>query len=287
MTVKPVIQYVKPVIQYVRNFSTMKEFLRWRSLFVRVLRSICTVIPFSVAMRIVNVLLESQGFGSGARIEKSGEILAARQFLSSRRRTPITILDIGANRGEYTEAVLKEFPDAVVHAFEPSLPTYSLLQARVSGKKHVFLHNIALGLCEEKKFLYKENKYARIASFTPLDVSNNEFTEEISVYSLDQIIDALKIDSVDLAKIDVEGHEMDVLRGAERTISDNRIKNIQFELGGSSIDTNTTLKMFYDFLVGYNYDIFLIQPKGVKRLDSYKYGYEQYSTTNFFAALRA
>ena len=90
-----------------------------------------------------------------------------------------------------------------------------------------------------------------------------------------------------VVKIDVEGHELDVIKGAQNTLLLRKIKYLQFELGEASIQTNTTLKDIYGELSKYNYRVYLISRRGIVPLDTYDYQLEQYSTTNFFAELGA
>lgn len=247
------------------------------------IRRICSLLPFSVVMRLVRLLLESQGFGVGARVEKSGEIVAVRSVLDGKHNDAPVIFDIGANRGEYSELILKVFPKARIHAFEPAVESFELLRSRLKGYQDVATYNFAIGKTEGRASLYKEIPLGRIASLTKLDVTDSVLTEEVSIRRLDSLLQDLDVKQIDLLKIDVEGHEMDVLLGAEKAIRNGTIRHIQFELGGSSIDTNTTLKMFFDFLGNYNYEFFLIRPGSIYPLSKYKYLYEQYSTTNFLA----
>ena len=71
---------------------------------------IFSLLPFRFVMKLVGVLLSSQGFGSGARVRTSGELKAARLFLGDDVQKPMTIFDVGANRGEYTSAILELYP---------------------------------------------------------------------------------------------------------------------------------------------------------------------------------
>ena len=135
--------------------------------------------------------------------------------------------------------------------------------------------------------MYKESQYARIASLTPLDVIDHDYTEKVVIRTLDEVVSEHGISEIDLLKIDVEGHELDVITGAQNTLTLRKIKCLQFELGGSSIDTNTTLKDIYEMLSQYDYSLYLISRRGVVPLDTYNYQLEQYSTTNFIAELRA
>ena len=84
---------------------------------------------------------------------------------------------------------------------------------------------------------------------------------------------------IDLFKIDVEGHEMDVLKGIDDKISN--IKLIQFEFGGCNIDTRSFFQDFWYFFNNHNFKIFRISPLGLIELKKYKEIYEHFCTTNF------
>ena len=245
-----------------------------------------SLLPFRFVMKLVRVLLSSQGFGSGARVRTSGELKAARFFLGDDIQKPITIFDVGANRGEYTSAILALYPSSRVFSFEPSRETFRLLEVELAAMSQVFKLNYGLGVKSQSQLLYKEGQYARIASLTPLDVIDPDYTEKVIIRTLDEVVSEYSISEIDLLKIDVEGHELDVIKGAQNTLSLRKIKFLQFELGGASIETNTTLKDIYDVLSKYDYRLYLISRRGIVPLDTYDYQFEQYSTTNFFAELR-
>ena len=263
----------------IRNRMRMSIF-RWAN---RLLVKMWALMPFRLVMVIVRTLLESQGFGAGARVGKSGEIYAARSLLNLKGDSKVVVLDIGANRGEYSELLLNTVPKAEIHAFEPAAKTFKLLDGRLGSRANVSIYNFALGNIDGSAHLYKENPIARIASLTPLDITQDHLTEEIAIRRLDSVFPTLNVEQIHLAKIDVEGHEMDVLMGAEEVIRSGKIKNIQFELGEFSIDTRTTLKSFFTFFGDYQYELFLIRPRSLYPLKQYKPLYEQYSTTNFVA----
>ena len=238
-------------------------------------------------MKMVGILLSSHGFGSGARVRTSGELNAAHILLGDDVTKPMTIFDVGANRGEYTSAILELYPRSRIFAFEPSRETFRLLEAEFAAMSQVVKLNYGLGCKARNQLLYKESQYARIASLTPLDVIDPDYTEKVVIRTLDEVVSEYTIGEIDLLKIDVEGHELDVIKGAQNTLSLRKIKCLQFELGGSSIDTNTTLKDIYEVLSQYDYRLYLISRRGIVPLDTYDYFLEQYSTTNFFAELRA
>ena len=101
------------------------------------------------------------------------------------------------------------------------------------------------------------------------------------------MVNDLQIPNIDLMKIDVEGHEMDVLIGAQNSIKKGLIRCIQFEIGGASVEVGTSFHSIYLFLSGMGYSIYLIQPRGVQIIPEYEYFFEHYSTTNYFAVLES
>jgi hypothetical protein len=86
---------------------------------------------------------------------------------------------------------------------------------------------------------------------------------------------------IDYVKIDVEGHELDVLEGFGSIIDNVRI--IQFEFGGANIDTRTFFQDFWYFFTDKNYSLYRISPIGVLPIRKYTELDEFFSTTNYIA----
>ena len=93
-----------------------------------------------------------------------------------------------------------------------------------------------------------------------------------------------KLERIHLLKVDVEGHEMEVLRGGEVIFSSNAIEMVLFEFGGCNIDTRTFLQDFFYFFREQHMNLYRITPSGyLYPLESYKEMQEQFITTNFLA----
>jgi len=90
---------------------------------------------------------------------------------------------------------------------------------------------------------------------------------------------------VDLLKIDVEGFELEVLKGAKNMIDQGKIRFIQFEFGGiNHVHKKVFLHNFFELLPQYN--IYRILQRGLVKL-SYKPFYEVYLTSNYLAVLNS
>jgi hypothetical protein len=86
--------------------------------------------------------------------------------------------------------------------------------------------------------------------------------------TIDEFTKNRSFDEVSLLKIDVEGAELDVLKGADRLIRERRVKAIQFEIGGSNVVLETWMRDFYAQLAGYSF--YRLLPRGLLPLGEYR-----------------
>ena len=121
-----------------------------------------------------------------------------------------TCLDIGANIGCISQALVSA--GKFVEAFEPQPEIFKLLRQNV----HCFAHNVGVsnrvGFAKMPKLHYSSKfNYGGVG----LNESSIYGTIEVPLVT----IDSLNITDVGFMKIDVEGHELEVLEGAAETIS--------------------------------------------------------------------
>ena len=160
------------------------------------------------------------------------------------------ILDIGANIG--CTALLFGNLSKTVHAFEPSPTTFSYLERNISrsGLKNVFPHQMGLGA--------EPGEYT--LTFSPLNrsggyVSNQtqacagHTVENIVIRQMDEVLQSLNVSRVDFVKIDVEGFEGQVLRGATQTLATYR-PVVALELNHWCLNAfqRTSIPDFFDLL---------------------------------------
>jgi len=135
-------------------------------------------------------------------------------------------LDIGANGGQYTVMIAKMCSKNLIYSFEPTPSTYHVLTRNVQLNnvgKQVITANVALGESAGRA------KFAQHSSFSGLnrivadtDAAPTDFQVlDVEVKPLDAFMEANKIgaERIALIKIDVEGHELSVLKGASRTLA--------------------------------------------------------------------
>lgn len=103
---------------------------------------------------------------------------------------------------------------------------------------------------------------------------------EVQVSSLDRLSHDLGVTNIDFVKIDVEGNELNVLKGAKNLLSKGAIKFIQLELGHAMRAKRVYFHDVFDFLDKYNYVPFVILPKGVRLLEFTPFLENRYSFVN-------
>ncbi len=143
-----------------------------------------------------------------------------------------SILDVGANEGQFALDIYKTLRDAKIYSFEPLSMTYSILKKNISPNRNMKAFNFALGDFNGQSNIYR-NDYSPSSSMLELGQKhlesypdNNKVTsEEISVRKLDDFLadSNISLEGNVLLKLDVQGFEDKVLVGAKETLKGVKI----------------------------------------------------------------
>jgi len=229
------------------------------------------------------------GIGAGAPVGTSGEV-EIMQMLARSNRRDLVIVDAGANTGQFLNMSVDRLGDRLseIHSFEPAAETFEALANNAPQRSGVVLNNLALGSAAGQTELFYDRERSGLASMTRRDLScfGTAFdkSETIQVTTLDQYAAENAITQIDWLKIDVEGHELDVLRGAEDLLQAGAIDHVTFEFGGCHIDTRTFFRDFYQFFSAHGMRILRITPSGfLSPIKQYRESEENFDTSNFLA----
>lgn len=181
-----------------------------------------------------------------------------------RRDEKIIIFDVGAHRGESAKSYRKFFDNAEIYSFEPFKESFEILQKiditkfkpfniGLSDKKSVerfclnkgSATNSLLKLTEDAK-----NTWGGNVALSQAGMVDCHFT------TFDEFCNENSIQHVDFMKIDVQGAEFRVLKGAHAALSEKRIKVLQLEvIIGDTYDGQKSLAYYIGLLEGYGYKL--------------------------------
>lgn len=229
------------------------------------------------------------GIGAGSMVAQSGEASVLGQIFAA-QPDPLTIIDVGANKGQFLALARSILGNRAyhIHSFEPSPTAFAILAAVNGSAAGVTLNNCGLSRAEGVATLYTNEPASELASLSlrRLDHIDITFTAEGSVQldTLDTYCTRQAITRIDLLKLDVEGHELEILHGAVRMFQAGAIRAVTFEFGGCNIDSRTFFQDFYYFFTERGMKISRITPSGfLVPIERYRESDEQFRTVNYLA----
>ncbi len=166
-----------------------------------------------------------------------------------------TIFDVGSNIGEWSRMARSFHPNAEIHQFELSPDTYRQMLSNIQIDDKMIPNSFGLSdQIGSIPFKYKPSYNAVSSSIMNLRLDDSEIRTGF-VYTGDEYVKSRNIDKIDFLKIDTEGNEGNVFRGFEKTISEGKVKIIQFEYGFICVLTKWLLMDSYKFLTPYGYKL--------------------------------
>jgi len=185
------------------------------------------------------------------------------KFIKKNKIKIKTFIDVGAFEGKYTDLILKIQEKCKVIMIEPQSKYYSLLKEKY--KNNNLIKIMKIGISDKKTLLkLKINKHEITSTFSQFNDTNKYLnykailfnsnlknmttnSENIEVFPLSSILQKNNLDSIDLIKIDTEGHEYEVLYGMSDYIK--KINYILVEFHIDKIYENYNSDKIHNFLL--------------------------------------
>ena len=212
--------------------------------------------------KLLNLTLLAKGYStdwnylikkSSSNIFRGEEIFISKfDFLKIQ-----SCIDVGANIGEFSNEILKN-SNTKVAAFEPlpeCMNKLKLIEQKNPNRFKAF--NYALSNESKDGFIYHGNSTDILSSLETsinhIDYvgSVNKNKTAIKICTLDEVFKKESLTNVDYLKIDVEGHELKVLLGAQEFLKKNNIKIIQLEFNWHHLMTKNSIFEFSQILKNY------------------------------------
>jgi FkbM family methyltransferase len=170
-----------------------------------------------------------------------------------------------------------------LHSFEPSEYTFTCLSETL-GQSSVTLARLALGEFPGSSTLHVVSPGAGTNSLhQPCDVAGFSTTEDVTTTTLDLYADQSGLEQIALVKIDTEGHDLAVLRGAQRLLGMRRILIAQFEYNHRWVYSRSFLRDAFDLLAPFDYRLGKLTPRGVEFYPRWEPELETFVEGNYVA----
>lgn len=136
-----------------------------------------------------------------------------------------TVLDIGANTGQFTKTISTLLPNAKIYSFEPLPECFEQIQRLANKNPQIKALNLGIGnqsgvICFERSSVSVSSSFLKMSDIhkEAFPSTKNNNTIDVKIAKLDDVIKDLDITESLLIKIDVQGYENEVLKGGEKTI---------------------------------------------------------------------
>lgn len=170
-----------------------------------------------------------------------------------------TILDIGANTGQFSRTVHALLPHASIYAFEPQADCFEVIRQGFAGAPNLHAVQTAVG-DEDGEITFHRNEFSQSSSILELtDTHKDAFPWaqesceiQVPIHRLDTLQSDIDLTSAVLIKIDVQGYEDRVLRGGEQVVrqADFVLIETAFE---QLYEGEATFDAVYEIMLGYGF----------------------------------
>lgn len=175
--------------------------------------------------------------------------------------------DVGANLGDYTEMLHEAHQDMQIYAFEPNPKNFKKLATKVA-KWGVTVDMRGMGSSDGSLKFYDRKDSDGASEHGSLyreaieELHGVEAVEtEVKITTLDNYCEENHIDHISLLKIDTEGHEYEVLKGAKKMLDAGKIDLIHLEFNEMNVISRVFFRDFAELLSDYR--PYRLLPKGV------------------------
>lgn len=242
---------------------------------------------YNLWAKVNKLALYGMNFGvASGYADYSGELHIIKTLKNNFKNIQeVVIFDIGANIGDYSKFIIKEYEDInyMLYMFEPSLKTFNQLNINIQNNKNISSYKIGLGDKEEKLKLYYDEDFQGDSSILKKD---SHLCEDIEIDTIDNFCRNNSIKKIDFLKMDVQGYEYNILLGAKKMLDNENIKYIQFEFDEPNIENRIFFKDFWEIL-NEKYYIYHSLYNGLIKVEKYHCGLENFQCMNYLAILKS
>jgi FkbM family methyltransferase len=199
------------------------------------------------------------------------------------------VFDVGANIGDWTCAILEQandLADLQVHAFEPCSGTYDILVNRIHSSPGAAKVIPVRKACSSSPGIGSLNVVGVGAGTNSLTCAEQTAeVEQVELTSIDDYCRVSGIHHISLLKIDAEGHDPSVIKGAAGMVQRHAIDVLQFEYNQRWILNGSFLRDVFNMLLPLGYFIGKVTSRGVEFYETWDWELETFREGNYIACL--
>lgn len=205
--------------------------------------------------------------GPAAEIDRNGEGLLAEAVAPHAK----VFVDVGANRGNWTARFLDHAgPSVRGFLFEVNAACLGALRERFGTNDALEIRDAALSDYIGEAEFFESPASDDLSSLSAINAGAGCTRRVVRITTLDRELD--RCGQISFLKVDTEGHDYFVLRGARGLLREKRIDVLQFECNFTWRATGTTISGPVGFLESHGYRVMHLRPEGLFSVDIGKFG---------------
>ncbi len=213
-------------------------------------------------------------------VNETGEVWLREAVAATATR----FVDVGANVGDWTAGIARLKGDQAFEAIalEPSQSALAVLRERFGGERRIRVIDAAAGDAPGMMSFHEEDDAGRGSTLVPGFGATGGTTRSVVVTTIDRVLAEQGWEKVDMLKIDAEGFDARVVRGARGVLDRAAAGVVQFEYNRAWQLAGETLYGTMRFFEERGYRVYLLKREGLFVLDYERYE-EYYEYSNFVA----
>ena len=286
-TLSDYIQCYNSIKKYIFNYNLILKYLKYKTKLIDIKYPNCSYLPYRLIYIINRLPLKRKYFIATSPyndifVGDTTEYDTFERLLNPKYQSQIinllinkaagisTFIDIGANTATISIRLSKIYNDNIkIYSFEPIPNTYKLAASNIvlNNISNISLYNLGIGDCESKiifhTFKGQSSCATAISNRTPHDKNCKMNSLTVNCTTLDSFVYKNNISRVDLMKIDVEGYELNVLKGAINVINKDG-PTFLYEYNECAVAAGWTYKNVEDIIAssGRKYKYSVLQHNG-------------------------
>jgi FkbM family methyltransferase len=142
------------------------------------------------------------------------------------------IFDVGANIGQFCIHCNEVFNASKIYSFEPIEKTFQILKNRTKKIPNILCYDFAFGSARgtEQVFLQNDSTINSLNPLINIQKKTDQASQQITIETIDNFCQEKNISAIDILKIDTEGFDLEVLKGARGMLAQRKIKFVFIEV---------------------------------------------------------